>query len=79
MPRWHDAYDVRLGILPSALRASLRLCKIALDDFGKLLDFIARLAALVPTPRVNLTRYHGVFAPRRKMLLHFPHTIHPWT
>ena len=23
------------------------------------LDFIARLAALVPTPRVNLTRYHG--------------------
>ena len=26
------------------------------------LDFIARLAALVPTPRVNLTRYHGVNA-----------------
>ena len=25
------------------------------------LDFIARLAALVPRPRVNLTRYHGVF------------------
>ena len=24
---------------------------------------IARLAALVPKPRVNLTRYHGVFAP----------------
>ena len=28
------------------------------------LDFIAKLAALVPRPRVNLTRYHGVFAPR---------------
>jgi hypothetical protein len=27
------------------------------------LDFIARLAALVPKPRVNLTRYHGVLAP----------------
>ena len=27
------------------------------------LDFIARLAALVPPPRLNLTRYHGVFAP----------------
>jgi hypothetical protein len=27
------------------------------------LDFIARLAALVPKPRVNFTRYHGVFAP----------------
>jgi hypothetical protein len=27
------------------------------------LDFIARLASLVPSPRVNLTRYHGIFAP----------------
>ena len=27
------------------------------------MDFIARLAALVPKARVNLTRYHGVFAP----------------
>jgi hypothetical protein len=30
------------------------------------LDFIARLAALVPKPRVNLTRYHGVFAPNSR-------------
>jgi len=29
----------------------------------KPLDFIARLAALVPKPRLNLTRFHGVFAP----------------
>lgn len=27
------------------------------------LDFMARLAALVPPPRMHLTRYHGVFAP----------------
>ena len=27
------------------------------------LDFVARLAALVPSRRVNLTRFHGVFAP----------------
>jgi hypothetical protein len=27
------------------------------------LDFISKLAALVPVPRVNLTRYHGIFAP----------------
>jgi len=27
------------------------------------LDFLARLTSLVPSPRVNLTRYHGVFAP----------------
>jgi putative transposase len=26
------------------------------------LDFIARLAALIPPPRVHLTRFHGVFA-----------------
>jgi len=30
------------------------------------LDFIARLAALVPRPRLNLTRLHGVFAPNFK-------------
>ena len=30
------------------------------------LDFMARLAALVPMPRVNLTRYHGVFAPNTR-------------
>lgn len=28
---------------------------------------MARLAALVPTPRVNLTRYHGVFAPNHRL------------
>jgi hypothetical protein len=27
------------------------------------LDFISKLAALIPAPRVNLTRFHGVFAP----------------
>ena len=35
---------------------------VALDA----LDFIARLAALVPRPRLNLARFHGVFAPNRK-------------
>ena len=30
------------------------------------LDFIARLVALVPKPKVNLTRFHGVFAPNSK-------------
>lgn len=29
-------------------------------------DRPARLAALVPRPRVNLTRFHGVFAPNSK-------------
>jgi hypothetical protein len=28
---------------------------------------MARQAGLVPTPRVNLTRYHGVFAPNHRL------------
>ncbi|MFT4862020.1 MAG: hypothetical protein ACI95C_001233 [Pseudohongiellaceae bacterium] len=34
------------------------------------MDFIARLAALVSKPRVNLTRFHGVFAPNSKHRVH---------
>jgi hypothetical protein len=30
------------------------------------LDFISRLASLVPKPRVNLVRFHGLFAPHAK-------------
>ena len=37
------------------------------DVVFEALDFIAHLAALVPTPRVNLTRYHGVFAPNHRL------------
>jgi hypothetical protein len=31
------------------------------------LDLMARLAALVPPPRMHLTRYHGVFAPHSQL------------
>ena len=30
------------------------------------LDFLSRLASLIPRPRANLTRFHGVFAPNSK-------------
>jgi hypothetical protein len=30
------------------------------------LDFIARLVALIPPPKMNMIRYHGVFAPNFK-------------
>ena len=30
-------------------------------------DFIAKLAALVPPPRVHLTRFHGIFAPNANL------------
>ena len=36
------------------------------------LDFIAKLAALVPKPRVNLTRFHGVFVG----VSHHPNSKH---
>ena len=31
------------------------------------MEFMGRLAALVPKPRVNLTRFHGVFSPHSKL------------
>jgi hypothetical protein len=31
------------------------------------IDFIAKLAALVPPPRAHLTRFHGVFAPNARL------------
>jgi hypothetical protein len=41
---------------PSGLRSSVA-------DSPAPEDFLSRLAALVPSPRVNLTHFHGVFAP----------------
>ena len=41
--------------------------QVAFDRGGHpSVDFIARLAALVPKPRVNLTRFHGVLAPNHR-------------
>jgi len=34
------------------------------------LDFIAKLAALVPNHRANLTRFHGILAPNSKHRIH---------
>ncbi len=31
------------------------------------MEFMGRLAALVPKPRVNLTRFHGVFSPNSRL------------
>ena len=38
---------------------------------------ISRLVALVPKPRVNLTRYHGVFAPHSKYRVQVSRKIKP--
>jgi hypothetical protein len=42
------------------------------------LDFLARLAALVPRPRVNLTRFHGVFVLRGPIESCLEGKDHPW-
>lgn len=34
------------------------------------MEFMGRLAALVPKPRVNLTRIHGVFSSNSKLRKH---------
>ena len=33
------------------------------------MDFIARLAALVPRPRTHLVRYHGLFPRMRRIAI----------
>lgn len=52
-------YDIYYADHPLVLQAQY-------DFIFQPLDFIAKLAALVPKPRVNLTRFHGVFAPNSK-------------
>ena len=59
----------RLALTPSGqVRYTLKIAcrdgttQIVLEP----LDFIARLAAQVPPPRMHLTRYHGVFAPHSR-------------
>jgi hypothetical protein len=59
----------RLGMLPDG--RVIYCFKRALPDGTDSLalaptEFLARLAAIVPPPRVHLVRYHGVFAPNAK-------------
>lgn len=55
------ADHVLVALLRGAPRSSRRRAAIC-SRSRQPLDFIARLAALVPPPRVHLTRFHGVFA-----------------
>ena len=59
LSRWHHACDRSCASCARGISASLHV-------IFEPLDFIAKLAALVPKPRVNLTRFHGVFAPNSK-------------
>jgi hypothetical protein len=58
-----------------------RLCRCATRFFTSMhfifepLDFIEKLASLVPKPRVNLTRFHGFFV----RMPHHPNSPYPLT
>jgi hypothetical protein len=39
------------------------------------LEFLQRLAALVPRPRLHLIRFHGVLAQGECVLSHFLHKL----
>ena len=60
--------EKRLSLTPNgSVRYQLKTpCRDGTTVIFEPLDFIARLAALMPKPRVNLTRFHGVFAPNSK-------------
>jgi len=61
----------RLSALPDGRRLLYRLKRRWRDGTTHMifepLDLVARLAALVPPPRFNLVRYHGILAPSAAM------------
>jgi hypothetical protein len=50
----------------NSIDSGIELCQAKVRVGNGPLDFIARLTALIPKLRVNLTRFHGVFAPNSK-------------
>ncbi len=61
----HAALDIQ----PHQREKLERLCRYVNRPpiAGDRLALMARLAALVPPPRMHLTRFHGVFAPHSKL------------
>ena len=67
--RLRDCARSAIGKVLCTLKTPCRdgTTQVAFDRGGHPpVDFIARLAALVPKPRVNLTRFHGVLAPNHR-------------
>ena len=60
----------RLEELPDG-RVSYRMKRPAPDGSSHLVcsavDFLRRLASITPPPRINLLRFHGVFAPNCRL------------
>ena len=59
LPQWHHTCHIRAtGFYVQDVRYAA--------GAGSAGAALSRLVALVPKPRVNLTRFHGVFAPNSK-------------
>ena len=72
MPLHNPASDCRKMSTPSNNGNVVIALKTPYDDGTthvvlSPMEFMGRLAALVPKPRVNLTRFHGVFSPNSKL------------
>ncbi len=52
-----------LGIISEMERYRHNLSQHIMQNNDRPLDFLSRLASLIPRPRTNLIRFHGVFAP----------------
>jgi hypothetical protein len=59
---WRDRAACRLDHRNQGQHSKRRYVR---DDHP--LDFLARLASLIPSPRVNLTRFHGVFSANHRL------------
>src|SRR5215831_16944672 len=59
------------GLLPQSYRSGARTRNFWRDATTHIvmspLEFMQRLAALVPRPRLHLIRFHGVLAPHAKL------------
>ena len=57
--------DRRFVLIDSTLKNSFR--NGATHILFSPLDFLGKLAALIPRPRHHLVRYHGIFAPNARI------------
>jgi len=59
-----NAKFARKGVIPFLAQND---CNHSTLDIHHPSEFLQKLAALVPRPRLNLIRYHGVMAPNAKL------------
>ncbi len=65
LPSCNEPFDDRVGkVAGFSLHAGVAARADECNKLERLCRYIARLAALVPKPRVNSTRFFGVFAPK---------------